>query len=102
MKISDKGPTVNLDAYLKNVSDKGSDPSVAKGGQLGAPSGEKIDLSEKAKDIRSAKKAMENVPDIRTEKVESLKEAISKGVYNVKGEVIADKMIRQSILDFIL
>ncbi len=102
MKISDKGPTVNLDAYLKNVSDKGHDPAVTKAGQTGTPAGEKIELSDKARDIQSAKKAMENVPDIRTEKVEKLKEAISKGVYNVKGEVIADKMMKQSILDFIL
>lgn len=102
MKIYDKGPAVNLDAYLKAVSEQGKNPSINKKEQGELLSAEKIELSDKAKDIQSAKKAIEAIPDIRTEKVESLKEAISKGVYNVRGEVAADKMIRESILDLIL
>lgn len=102
MKITGKGPTVNLDAYHKAVSEKGNDPSLNKK-EKGEPlSAERIELSDKAKGIQNVKKVIEAVPDIRTEKVEKLQEEIAKGVYNVRGELAADKMIRESILDLIL
>jgi negative regulator of flagellin synthesis FlgM len=39
-------------------------------------------------------------PEVRTEKVAALKEAVADGTYKVKAEDIADKMIQEMILEF--
>ncbi len=50
-------------------------------------------LSTEAKDIQLAYKLVKQVPDIRQEKVEQLKNQIQTGTYNVKLEEIVDKII---------
>ena len=60
---------------------------------------EKVDLSTKAKDIQQAKNALNSLPDIREEKVQEIKAQVEKGTYNVNAEKIADKMVKESIVD---
>jgi flagellar biosynthesis anti-sigma factor FlgM len=38
-------------------------------------------------------------PDVRTARVEQVRDAIDSGIYNVKAERIADKIIDASLLD---
>jgi len=60
---------------------------------------EKVSLSDRAKDIQQAKKTIDQLPDVREEKVKELKNAIDTGTYRVEGEKVADKMIGESLLD---
>jgi negative regulator of flagellin synthesis FlgM len=60
---------------------------------------EKVDLSTKAKDIQQAKNALNSLPDVREEKVQEIKAQVEKGTYNVNAEKIADKMVKESIVD---
>lgn len=46
-----------------------------------------------------AENALKEVPDIREEFVEELKERILKGEYNVSGEEIAEMMMRRRAAD---
>jgi negative regulator of flagellin synthesis FlgM len=39
------------------------------------------------------------MPDVRADKVEALKNSIASGSYNVKGNDVAGKLIRSSIVD---
>lgn len=50
-------------------------------------------ISSEAKDIQLAYKLVKQVPDVRQEKVDQLKNQIQTGTYNVKLEEIVDKMI---------
>ena len=59
---------------------------------------EKVSLSSTSRDVKLAKKAIENSPDIRKERVQRLKEQIKQGTYNVSGEKIAEKMLNESFL----
>ena len=59
---------------------------------------EKVSLSSTSKDVKLAKRAIENSPDIRKEKVGRLKEQIKQGTYDVSGEKIAEKMLNESLL----
>ncbi|MDI6687670.1 MAG: flagellar biosynthesis anti-sigma factor FlgM [Desulfobacterales bacterium] len=63
---------------------------------------EKVSLSSMARDIQQAAKAIEELPEIREEKVRELQEQIETGRYNVSGEKIAEKMISESILDVVV
>jgi negative regulator of flagellin synthesis FlgM len=62
---------------------------------------EKVSLSTKGMDIQQARKAINDLPDVRTEKVEDLRNQIEQGTYHVNGEDIAEKMIGESLIDVI-
>lgn len=63
------------------------------------PQNEKIELSSDVKDFNQIKKAVDNIPDIREDKVQQIKKQINEGTYNVSGEKIAEKMVSESLLD---
>lgn len=71
--------------------------------QKSVTSEDKISLSDTSKEMIIAKEAVESVPDseIRTDKIERLKQAINDGTYEVNAEKIAEKMIGFLVDDFI-
>jgi negative regulator of flagellin synthesis FlgM len=52
-----------------------------------------VSFSSIGKDIQVAKQAVSAAPDIREDKVASLKAAINNGTYDVSGEAFADKLL---------
>lgn len=54
-------------------------------------------ISEAGKDISVARKALQNTEEIRTEKVDVIKDKINTGTYNVSGEQIAEKIVNKYI-----
>jgi negative regulator of flagellin synthesis FlgM len=52
-----------------------------------------ISLSSDALDIKKALEYASEVSEIRQEKVARLKEQIQKGIYNIEGRLIAEKMV---------
>ncbi|HHV38348.1 MAG TPA: flagellar biosynthesis anti-sigma factor FlgM [Tepidimicrobium sp.] len=58
-----------------------------------------IKLSEAAQDYQFALKKLEEVPDIRMDKVEKLKEQVEAGTYNVEGKKIVEKMYQRINFD---
>ena len=54
-----------------------------------------LTLSSRAKDFNIAKKALLNTPELRAEKVESIKSQIEAGTYNVTGMDVANKLFAQ-------
>ncbi|MEW6116866.1 MAG: flagellar biosynthesis anti-sigma factor FlgM [Nitrospirota bacterium] len=57
---------------------------------------------EKAKEIETLQAQVGTIPEVRTDRVEAVKKAINEGTYNVKGEAVAGKMIREAIIDSIV
>ena len=58
-----------------------------------------MNLSTKAKDIQQLHDAINRLPDIREDKVRELKEHVERGMYDVNGQKIAEKMVAESLLD---
>jgi negative regulator of flagellin synthesis FlgM len=52
-----------------------------------------LSISNEAKDFQAIMKAVKEVPDIRTDKVNELKDKYESGNYNVNGKDIADKLL---------
>ncbi|MDY6864222.1 MAG: flagellar biosynthesis anti-sigma factor FlgM [Thermodesulfobacteriota bacterium] len=107
MKIQDKNQILNLNSYLRNIKSKESLEAVKNKEKLKKEkvAGEKefeVNLSSRAKDIQKIRKALENVPDIRTEKVNSLKKMIKEGKYNISADKVAESILKESVLDEIL
>jgi negative regulator of flagellin synthesis FlgM len=59
-------------------------------------------ISDTAKRIQEARFQLESIPDIRDDKVAEIKRSIQDGTYKVEPDKIADKMIRESLLNDLL
>ncbi|AZR73904.1 flagellar biosynthesis anti-sigma factor FlgM [Anoxybacter fermentans] len=63
---------------------------------------DKVNLSREAKELKRIYEVLAKTPDIRTEKVNQLKRVIQQGTYEIKGEMIAEKMIEGYFIDKIV
>lgn len=54
---------------------------------------DQVSFSTVGKDMQVAKNALNNVPDVRQERVDALKESIANGTYHVSAESFADKLL---------
>ncbi len=96
MKIQGNNPVEGKELYgkvndlsKKEQSGKSSDAEKTKG------ESDKISLSGKAQEINELKALINDLPDIRTEKVEELKKAIDAGSYNIDSNKVAEKMLEE-------
>lgn len=60
---------------------------------------DQITLSETAKQIARLMIEVSNLPDIRADKVEELKNAINAGTYEIRGSEVAGKIIKEALID---
>ncbi|MGB9822404.1 MULTISPECIES: flagellar biosynthesis anti-sigma factor FlgM [Thermodesulfovibrio] len=60
---------------------------------------DQVTVSEAAKNIARLMVEVSNIPDIRADKVDELKNTINSGTYEVKGSEIAGKMIKEALID---
>jgi len=61
-----------------------------------------VKISSQAKDVQRVMAEIDKVPEVRTERVEELRSAIEAGTYNIRGEAVAEKMVRETLIDTIL
>lgn len=50
-------------------------------------------ISDHARELQIAKKAVKNAPDVRMDKVNDIKKRLESGTYNVSAEEVADKIV---------
>lgn len=60
---------------------------------------DQVTVSESAKEIGRLRVEVGKVPEIRDDRVNELKNAINAGTYNVKGEAVAGKLLKEAIID---
>lgn len=58
-------------------------------------SAEKVLLSSKARDLGKINEIIKSSPEIRSEKVERIKNEIAKGTYSVDGQKIAENILKE-------
>ncbi len=56
---------------------------------------DRIDISQKGKEVASIIASLNSLPDVREEKVQSIKEAINSGTYKVDAIKVAEKMLSE-------
>ena len=59
----------------------------------GAVTSDQLEISRTAKDYQVAKQAVANIQDVRTDKVNDIKNRIESGTYNINMEEVADKLV---------
>lgn len=102
MEITGKGPGASIEAYMSSIKGKGPAAPAQKTASVPALQEDKVILSPEAKEILDAKRQIEDVPDIRTEKVDALRQQVESGTYEVQGDRVAVKMIGESLINQLL
>ena len=98
MEITPKD-AVNIDAYVNQVQEKDKADAAAEQQEQQQAKADTVALSSAAKDIHQAQRKMEAIPDVREDKVAQLKEQIENGTYEIDEEKIADKMLKDALLN---
>jgi negative regulator of flagellin synthesis FlgM len=57
------------------------------------PASDTVEISDQARELARARQAVDAAPDVRTDKVASIKKRISDGTYSVSPELLARKLL---------
>ena len=101
MEITPKNQTTAIDTY-NTTQVQLKQKAENDGGKISGQQGLKADtvfISDTAKRIQDAQSQLQSIPDVRADKVAELKSRIENGTYEIKPDQIADKMIRESLLN---
>ena len=98
MEITPKD-TVNIDAYVNQVQDKDKADAKSKQAEKQQTKTDTVVLSDTAKTVQEAQTQLEQIPDVREEKVAELREQVESGTYEIDAEKIADKMLKEALLN---
>lgn len=84
---------MRIDAFNKvaQVYQNNSTKKIAKSNSTGNV--DRLEISQIGKDIQVAKSAVSATSDVRTEKVDSIKQQLASGTYNIGMEEVADKLL---------
>lgn len=99
-RIPDGNAQTVQQTYLRKEQVRAESERQANGGAVSSPS-ERVDLSNAAKNIQQLKDALSHLPDIRDEKIQAVQKALKDGTYEVSADQIAEKMVREAILDLL-
>ncbi|MBW2143936.1 MAG: flagellar biosynthesis anti-sigma factor FlgM [Deltaproteobacteria bacterium] len=102
MEISGKIPPIKISAYMNNVQEKKKIDGSTDHDPKSVLKEDKVDISRTATEVKKARVQLDNVPDIREEKVAEIKNEINNGTYRIDGKKIAFNMIRESLIDEIV
>lgn len=107
MKIPDQNIGMQMDKALlkpqapaEAVDRKQNKPTVEQ--QSAAPAADRVEISDKARDVQRLNQLVLEVPEVRTEKVEALKKQVTAGTYGADGKAVAQKMVESTLLDKVL
>jgi negative regulator of flagellin synthesis FlgM len=80
--------------YVQNA-DATQSSTASKPHKLGRPQTDSVSLSEDARSLASARKAVHEAPDVREHKVADIKQRVQDGTYEVPSRVLARKLLNQ-------
>ena len=98
MEITPKD-SVNIEAYVNQVQDKDKVDATSEQPEKQETKSDTVVLSDTAKKIQETQTQLKAIPDVREDKVALLKEQIENGTYEIDEEKIADKMLKDLLLN---
>ncbi len=99
MKIIKTNDIEKSSEILKNKIEKTKDSKTSSNRKDVDTNIDVVDISKESEILYKAKKEIEKLPDIRTEKVEEIKNKIENKEYKVDEGKIADKILEENLID---
>jgi len=95
----EKSQGIQIDAYVNQVQEKSKvDPSNNKAGNAAVKT-DTVVISDAAKRIQEIRSQLDEIPDVREEKVAQLRQQIEEGTYEIKPDKIAEKIIAEGLIN---
>lgn len=98
MEISDKSPA-QINPYIKQVQPEAAEADPAAEKSRSASTEDRVELSQSAKDLSMAQAALNEIPDIRTDRVSQVKQQLDSGTYEIRSDKTAGKMIKEALIN---
>ena len=99
MKIDGNQHLTDLEMLKVRENEQKRDHSSSKTGQQGQSGNDRLEISTAARQLEHYQQVVQEAPDIRSERVDAIKEKLDTQTYNVTAEEIADALITGSLLD---
>jgi len=94
---------IGIDAYVNQVQDKNNQVGTPDNkAEKTAVKADTVVISDAAKRVQEARSQLDDIPDVREDKVSQLRSQIQNGTYEINAEKIADKMIKEGLLNDVL
>ena len=95
----DGNQAIGIDAYVNQVQDKNKVGIPDNKPEKTAMKTDTVVISDAAKRVQEARKQLDNIPDVREDKVLQLRSQIQSGTYEINADRIAGKMIKEGLLN---
>ena len=93
----DKTPGIQVDAYVNQVHDKNKAGPAAENTDKAASKTDTVVISDAAKRIQEARAQLDQIPDVREDKVAELRDQIQNGTYHADAEETAEKLLKEHL-----
>ena len=91
--------SIGIDAYVNQVQDKNQAGTPDNKPEKSAVKTDTVVISEAAKRVQEARRQLDEIPDVREEKVAQLRSQIQNGTYEIDADKIAGKMIKEGLFN---
>jgi negative regulator of flagellin synthesis FlgM len=104
MKVKDCQQTIEAALQSKQANAKkekaAQKADISEEGSTSAKSSQ-VSLSEESKVAQKASETVRNTPEVRQERIQTLKKKIEAGEYQIDSDKVADKLLRQLLSELI-
>ena len=90
---------IGIDAYVNKVQDKKKVGTTDDKPENYVNNSDTVVISDAANRVQEARSQLNDIPDVREEKVSELRNQIQNGTYQIDADKIAGKMIREGLLN---
>jgi len=90
---------IGIDAYVNQVQDKNNIGTPDNKPEKTAVKADTVVISDAAKRVQEARRQLDDIPDVREDKVSQLRSQIQNGTYEINADKIAGKMIKEGLLN---
>lgn len=97
MEIKSTNPLISSNRDVQRVEMPQSERAQRISGDQ--PEFDRVELSDRSREIDHLKELVQSTPDIRESRVEQVRQEVDSGTYNVRAEKIAEKIVSGGLLD---
>ena len=92
-----KNQGIQVDAYVNQLQDTKKADQAADQAKDSATKTDTVVISDAAKRIQEARAKLDDIPDVREEKVADLRNQIQNGTYQADADKTADKLLKEQL-----
>lgn len=91
--------SIGIDAYVNQVHEKNKVDAPENKPEKAAVKSDTVVISDAARRVQEARRQLDEIPDVREDKVAQLRNQVQNGTYEIDAEKIAGKMIKEGLLN---